>query len=173
MGRLTYARVGMTRDGGSTPPDGFRSLTVRTRLGVGDGVYEAAARALFGWEMHRATPLVTVPAGTPDAAPGVRVEVRLGPLRAPCEVVWTLGEEHRTGFAYGTLPGHPECGEESFVVHRLPDGTVDLTVHASSRPAAWYLRAAGPLGRLAQRVAAGGYGRALRRACRAAGSSPS
>jgi uncharacterized protein (UPF0548 family) len=148
------------------PPAGFRVLRVRTRLAPGS--YDAAARALFGWEMHRRTPFLDVPAGTQDAAPGIRVLVRMGPLRAPCRVVWTLTEDDRTGFAYGTLPGHPECGEEAFVLRRHPDGTVDFTVLAFSRPAARLVRAAGPLGRLGQRVAADQYGRALRRACRAA-----
>lgn len=161
---VDYSSVGMTAPEGPAAPAGFHGLTVRTRLGV--GTYDAAARALFGWEMHRGTPLLDVPAGTPDAAPGVRVTVRMGPLQAPCQVVWTLNEADRTGFGYGTLPGHPECGEESFVLRRHPDGSVDFTVHAYSRPAAWYLRAAGPLGRLGQRVAADQYGRALRRASR-------
>jgi uncharacterized protein (UPF0548 family) len=156
---LSYSTVGMTADDGPPPP-GFRRLRVRTRLDPGG--YEAAAAALFGWDMHRATPLLEVAAGTPQAAPGVRVLVRVGPLRAPCQVVWTVREEHRTGFAYGSLPGHPECGEEAFVIQRHPDGSVDFTVLAVSRPAAWYVRAAGPVGRLAQRLAAHAYGRALR-----------
>ncbi|MFF4764469.1 DUF1990 family protein [Streptomyces sp. NPDC001292] len=39
------------------------------------------------------------------------------------------------GFAYGTLPGHPVCGEEAFVVHRSPDGTVALTIRSLTRAA--------------------------------------
>ncbi len=159
MAELTYSTAGMTAVG-SVPPPGFHSLRVRTRLAPGG--YDAAAAALFGWGMHRATPLIRVAAGTPRADPGVRVLLRVGPLRAPCEVVWTLHEEHRTGFGYGTLPGHPECGEESFLIERHPDGSVDFTVHALSRPAAWYLKAAGPAGRLTQRFAARRYGAALR-----------
>lgn len=44
--------------------------------------------------------------------------VGAGPLRlrAPCRVVYTVTESRRRGFAYGTLPGHPECGEEAFVI---------------------------------------------------------
>ncbi len=38
------------------------------------------------------------------------------------------------------------------VEHRADD-TVVLTVRAFSRPAAWWLRLAGPLGRVVQRVA--------------------
>ena len=38
-----------------------------------------------------------------------------------------------------------------------------FTVRAFSRPAAWYMRAAGPFGRLGQRVFARRYAAALRR----------
>lgn len=164
MADFSYSPVGMTADGGPPPP-GFRALRVRVPLGPGD--FDAAAAALFGWEMHRATPLVRVAAGTPPAAPGVDVLVRMGPLRAPCRVVWTVREENRTGFGYGTLPGHPERGEESFLLARHPDGSVDFTVYALSTPAAWYLKAAGPSGRLVQRLVARRYGRALRTLARA------
>jgi uncharacterized protein (UPF0548 family) len=150
----------MTADDGPPPPPGFRALRVRVPLGP--GTYDAAVAALFGWRVHRALPLVTVSATAPEAAPGVRVFLRAGPLRAACEVVWTVREDDRAGFAYGTLPGHPECGEESFVVHRAPDGSADFTVFALSRPAARCLRAAPPAARLAQRAIAHRYGRALR-----------
>ncbi len=77
----------------------------------------------------------------------VVVGIGLGPLRieAPCQVIWTAYEPARIGFAYGTLAGHPECGEESFVVDMDPDGTVWFTVTAFSRPNAWYTRLAGPV----------------------------
>ncbi|WP_369214093.1 DUF1990 family protein [Streptomyces flavofungini] len=159
MSDLTYSPVGMTADGGSPPPPGFRRLQVRTQLDPGS--LEAAAKALFGWRMHRAVPL-GVSATAEEAAPGVRVTLRAGPFRAPCEVVWTVREENRIGFGYGTLPGHPECGEEAFVLRRYPDGSVDFTIVAVSRPAAWYVRAAGPVGHLLQWAAAQRYGRALR-----------
>ena len=84
--------------------------------------------------MHRATG-VGIDHRADAAAPGVDVTVSLGLLKAPCRVVWTLEEPRRAGWAYGTLPGHPECGEESFVVDRTGDGTVWLTITAFSRPA--------------------------------------
>jgi uncharacterized protein (UPF0548 family) len=116
--------------------------------------------------MHRGAGL-SVEAAAPEAAPGVRVVIGFGfgryRLRAPCEVVWTVREAHRSGFAYGTLTGHPERGEESFVVERGADGSVWLSVIAFSRASSWYLRAAGPFGRLSQRVIVCWYGRSLRR----------
>jgi uncharacterized protein (UPF0548 family) len=80
--------------------------------------------------------------------------------------VWTVHEERRAGFAYGTLGGHPESGEESFVVELRPDGTVWFTITAFSRPARWYTRLAGPLVPVAQRWYARRLGRTLRRIAR-------
>jgi uncharacterized protein (UPF0548 family) len=95
----------------------------------------------------------------------VEVSLGLGPLRvaAPCEVVWTVYEKNRTGFAYGTLAGHPEHGEESFVIDHGEDGSVWFTVMAFSRPARWYTRLSGPLVPVLQRWYARRLGRVLRR----------
>ena len=46
--------------------------------------------------------------------------VHLGPVRAPCRVVYVVDEPDRRGFAYGTLPGHAESGEELFLVRYDP-----------------------------------------------------
>ncbi len=57
----------------------------------------------------------------------------------------------RQGFAYGTLKGHPERGEESFVIERdVHTGTVTATVRAFSRPGRWSTKLLGPIGRLLQ-----------------------
>lgn len=165
MAELTYQPVGMTAPDGPSPPAGFHPLRVATGLGHGPSVFHAASEALGAWRMHRGLGL-RVDADGQQAALGVELELRFGPLRAPCRVVWTVREERRVGFAYGTLVGHPERGEEAFVVEWLPDDSVRLTVSALSTPAAWYVRAAGPLGRGAQRLIARGYGWSLRRAAR-------
>src|SRR5262245_57485179 len=124
------------------------------------------------FRMHRATG-VRVAATAESAAPGVEVVVRLGvgPLRiaAPCRIVWTVSDPSRIGFGYGTLPGHPERGEESFVVHRDADGQVWLTVTAFSRPGRWYTAAAGPVVPLLQSAYARLLGATMRRLCGRAG----
>ncbi len=102
--------------------------------------------------------------GADRAAPGVDVTVTLaGVIRAPCRVVWTTEERRRAGWAYGTLPGHPESGEEAFVVDRTGDGTVWLTVTAFSRPAKWYTKAGGAAARGFQHAYARRCGTVLRR----------
>ncbi|GAA4824558.1 DUF1990 domain-containing protein [Streptomyces ziwulingensis] len=161
---FTYDAVGATREQDHCPP-GFHPLHVRTRLGEGEPVFQRAAEALLTWEMHRAVG-VGLDTGADRAAPGVDVTVTLaGMIRAPCRVVWTLEERRRAGWAYGTLPGHPECGEEAFVVDRTGDGTVWLTVSAFSRPAKWYAKAGGPAARGLQQAYARRCGKVLRDLC--------
>jgi len=90
------------------------------------------------------------------------VLVRMGFLPAPCRVVYVIDEPDIRGFGYGTLAGHPECGEERFVVRRDPDtSSVFAEVSAFSRPATWWSKAGGPLVSVAQRVIAGRYLRAV------------
>lgn len=159
---FTYDHVGATREPGFCPP-GFHALHHQTRLGEGERVFRQAAEALFTWELHREMG-VGIDATADRAAPEVDVTVTLaGVLKAPCRVVWTVEERRRAGWAYGTLRGHPESGEESFVVNRTGDGTVWLTVSAFSRPARWYARAGGPATRGFQQAYARRCGKVLRR----------
>ncbi|MER6977529.1 DUF1990 family protein [Streptomyces carpinensis] len=161
---FTYEEVGATREQGHCPP-GFHRLHVRTRIGEGEEVFRRAAEAVLTWEMHRTAGL-GVDASADRAVPGADVTVTLaGMIKAPCRIVWALEEPRRAGWAYGTLPGHPETGEESFVVDRTGDGTVWLTVTAFSRPAKWYTRAGGPATRGLQHAYARRCGAVLRRLC--------
>lgn len=145
-------------------PDGYRHLHHRTRIGYGREVFEAAGAAVLSFRMHRAAG-ASVRADGP-AVPGARVEIGLGagPLRigVPCEVVATSHTPGLTGFTYGTLTGHPACGEESFLVELAADGNVWFEVTAFSRPAAWYTRLAGPLLPVLQRAFVRSLGRHLR-----------
>jgi uncharacterized protein (UPF0548 family) len=162
---LTYAEHGATRD--ASLPAGYGHVHRDVSIGTGRAAFEAAADGLLGWRMHRGAGL-SVPASTPTAAPGVTVVLRLGlgPLGVtiPCRVVYLVDEEDRRGFAYGTLPGHPEQGEEAFVVTLRPDGDVRLMIRAFSRPASRLARAGGPATRAVQALVTTRYVQALRRA---------
>ncbi|MET9735291.1 DUF1990 domain-containing protein [Streptomyces sp. NPDC006458] len=161
---FTYDEVGATRRDGYCPP-GFHPLHVRTRIGEGEAVFRRAAEAVRTWEMHKALG-VGVQADAERAVEGGDVTITLaGVIKAPCRVVWTVDEPRRAGWAYGTLDGHPECGEESFVVDRTGDGTVWLTVSAFSRPARWYSRAGGAATRGLQNAYARRCGKVLRELC--------
>ena len=165
MDEFTYAEVGATRD--ATLPTGYRHLRHVSRLDR--DAFAAAAEAVLTFRILSAAG-ERVEADAPRAAPGVEVTswLQLGPLhpRVPCRVVWTEESPERVGFAYGTLPGHPARGEESFVVTRDERGDVWFTITSFSRPATWYMRAAGPLAPLLQAGYARLRARALRRMIR-------
>jgi uncharacterized protein (UPF0548 family) len=157
---FTYAEVGATRD--DRMPAGYGHVHRDVRLGSGEGSFGRAVDALFDWRMHSLAGLKLVRSGG-RAAPGVVVVFR-GPLRLtiPCRVVYVVDEPGRRGFAYGTLPGHPERGEESFVVTLTETGEVRFRIRAFSRPASLLARAGGPVTRLVQQYATGRYVAALR-----------
>jgi uncharacterized protein (UPF0548 family) len=157
---LTYEPVGLTRHG--PPPPGFDHLGVVRRLGTGDAAYRAAAEAVMTFGAQRGTGL-RPRATAARAAEGVDLVSRLGPVPAPCRVVWTVEGPDRTGFAYGTLSGHPASGEEAFMVERRGDDVVGV-IRAYSRPATTLARLGGPLTRVLQRLTALAYLGALRRA---------
>ncbi len=160
MSELTYPEVGATR--GEELPPGYRHVRRHESLGTGFEVYRRAVDGLRGWRMQRGAGL-RVPAEAPPPAVGVRVTFGVAGLRVPCQVVWVLDEERRFGYGYGTLPGHPESGEEAFVVHIDAAERVWLDLRAFSRPARWYTRLGGPLGWLVQDLATRRYVTTLRR----------
>jgi uncharacterized protein (UPF0548 family) len=163
---LTYSEVGATRDGDAAPAAGYRHVSRRALVGTGEAAFAVAAGALREWRMFKAAGLV-VRASTPEVTEGADVTTGLGvgPLRLwiPCRVVWLVDEPTRFGFAYGTLPGHPQSGEEAFEVSLAADLRVWFDVRAFSRPATWYARLGGPLTRAIQDRVTDRYLRGLRR----------
>jgi uncharacterized protein (UPF0548 family) len=157
---LTYSPVGATRT--STYPEGFHRLEHTIELGTGDDAFEVARDRLMTWRMHLDAGL-RVTASRPRVTEGTVVRCGLGPLQIPCRVVWVHEEPDSCGFAYGTLPGHPESGEEAFLLVRN-EGRVRLVISAYSRPGRLSTRLAGPLGRIFQRVMTRRYAAALKAA---------
>jgi uncharacterized protein (UPF0548 family) len=72
-----------------------------------------------------------------------------------CRIVYRIdddGPTKRFGFAYGTLPDHPESGEERFMVEwSQADGSVWYDILAFSRPYQLLTRLAYPLVRRFQK----------------------
>jgi uncharacterized protein (UPF0548 family) len=157
---LTYPEVGLTRTG--PLPAGYRHLRYRTRIGSGPEVLAAAGEAIVTFRMHRATG-ARITADHGRAEPGTRVTVGLGPLRAPCQVVWVVQEERTRGFGYGTRAGHPATGEEAFLVELDDRDQVWFSVTAFSRPAGTLMRLGGPVAVLFQHLYARLCGRAVRK----------
>ena len=99
---------------------------------------------------RRAGVLVGTSAGV--AKPGAHVKVGVGPLSGGCRVVYVVDEPNQRGFAYGTLQGHPESGEEFFGVRFDPTNEkVYAQVVAFSRPGQWWSKPAAWLGSVVQR----------------------
>lgn len=137
---------------------GFQVRVKESPLEVTEGTYTSVAFDLSGAPISPgrsdADEVVYGAEGFELIAPGDTAElttpVWLGKLTLPCRVIYVIDEPNRKGFAYGTLPGHPECGEESFVVDQTEDGSVWLTIRAFSRPSAWQWWVAYPILRLVQ-----------------------
>jgi uncharacterized protein (UPF0548 family) len=161
---FTYPEVGATRTGDL--PAGVHVARRRAVIGRGDEAFARAVAAVFDWAPQRHAGL-RVRASGPASTEGAVVLMTAGlpplGLRIPCRVVWSVTDGDRQGYAYGTLPGHPESGEESFVVSR--DGAdVVFEMVAFSRLATRAARLGGPVSRVLQAVALTRYTGAVRRA---------
>ncbi len=146
---FTYLGVGQTR---AESPPGFRSFTRSASLPVGAD-FDAAAHAVLAWQVQSRAGL-DVAASTLTIEPDAVAVMRFGSgplaLRIPCRVVYVINEPNRQGFAYGTLPGHPESGEEAFILHREPGDRIHFVITAFSRPATRLAKIGGPVSRWIQ-----------------------
>jgi uncharacterized protein (UPF0548 family) len=150
------------RDVGATAerrcPRGSRPLEASAHVGTAADLGRAGEFVLgFGMQQGAGFEVVTDVA---SAVPGevVLVRMRIGPLRveAPTRVVRVIEERDRRGFAYGTLDGHPEAGEEEFVVERRGD-QLWAAVYAFSRPGRWFTWLGAPVARRLQGRATAAY----------------
>lgn len=147
----SYPEVGTTRD--DRVPARYNLDHNRQLLGRGPAVFAAASRSIREWRMF--------PAGWTDIVP--RAAIREGETIAvlihalglwwlnACRIVYVIDEPRRFGFAYGTLPGHIERGEERFTVEWLADDTVWYDVRAVSQPRHWSAWLGYPVTRALQR----------------------
>ncbi|MFJ8345139.1 DUF1990 family protein [Streptomyces sp. NPDC094153] len=168
---LTYGPAGATRPAdepwpsGNTGPRPYARTVV---IGRGEADWRAAADAVLRWGVKRRSGFTV--SGRDGAGERVvegaeyQVTAAFGPclVREPVRVVAVVDTPDRSGFAYGTLPGHPVSGEEAFIVHRSPDGTVALTIRSltGAAPHGWW-RPVFPVLLIAQRVFRRRYLRAL------------
>lgn len=148
---LSYAEVGATR---GRLPDGYTVDRNTVTLGSGRQTFEKAAAALRAWEMFN---LGWVRVSHPDTAIAVNETVavlihHLGfwSLNAS-RIVYTIDEDRRFGFAYGTVQDHAEQGEERFSVEWKADGSVLYDILAFSRPRQWQAKAGRPIARMLQK----------------------
>jgi uncharacterized protein (UPF0548 family) len=146
---VTYKAVGATRT--AALPAGYHHDDVEAFV-EGDGVFERARLGLQSWECHRGAGAEVFPPMLSQGAT-VLVLLRLGPfvVVAPCRVLYVVDEPTAFGFAYGTLPGHPEEGEEQFMVNVTGADQVRVRIRSFSKPVGPLVRAVAPVARAIQR----------------------
>jgi uncharacterized protein (UPF0548 family) len=167
---FTYAAVGAT-SGKQVPPADFAVDRTRVELGRGSIVFERAKRALGEWRQFRLDWLEAFPNNTPICAgETVLVIARVGGMwwTNAARIVYVVAEsdvaKSQFGFAYGTLPGHVETGEERFLIEwdRATDN-VSFEILAFSRPRHFLVRLNKRRARTMQRRFAAGSTAAMKR----------
>jgi len=151
---FSYPEVGASRN--KTAPHGYTVDHNRALLGSGEGAFERAKAAIREWRMFDFPWLELCFPDTP-IEPGKTVAVLASHFGFwslnPSRIVYVVDEAEplrRYGFAYGTLRGHAELGEERFTVEHQPEDSVWYDILAFSRPSP-LVRLANPIARQMQR----------------------
>lgn len=152
---FTYPSVGSTA---GTPPVGYVVDRTRVKIGEGEEAFRATKDAFARWEQFRLGWVELAPADTPIRV-GSCVAVTARVLGVwwsnACRIVYTVDETGpvcRFGFAYGTLPGHAESGEERFLIEwDRTENAVWYDIIAFSRPKHLLVRLGYPLTRRMQK----------------------
>lgn len=152
---FSYSEVGATA---KEPPAGYVVDRTRVKLGDGESVFRAAKTALQRWAHFDLGWVAAWPTDTPiEAGQVVAVMGRaFGQwwLNA-CRIIYVVNESgpiDRFGFAYGTLPGHVEKGEERFRIEwDRETGSVWYDILAFSRPNRFVARLGYPVVRRLQK----------------------
>ena len=160
---LTYREAGATA--GVMPP-GYRHDRWEIDLCAFDhAAFRRLAASLRHWQPQLGAGFTIVP-GRP-VIPGLTfalvVPLPIGYATCVGRVIYVTEAPEDFGFAYGTLPAHPEQGEEAFHVTRHGSRLM-FTVTAFSRPRHPAARLGGPVTRALQLRANRSYLRAMRRA---------
>lgn len=165
---FSYPEVGASRTGA---PRGYPVNHLRSPIGSGTDTFARAVEAIRQWKMY-ALPWTRL--YWPDTS--IIVSATVGVLA--CHFgFWSLNESRiiyvveddgviqRYGFAFGTVPGHAEAGEERFTVewHRQDD-SVWYELFAFARACHLLAKAGSPLMRLVQKRFAVDSQRAMREA---------
>jgi uncharacterized protein (UPF0548 family) len=137
---FSYSPAGITRN---PPASGYNVDHNRVQLGSGLGCFTGAVTAVQKWKMFDLDWVRLFWDDTP-IQPGSTVAVVVSHMgfwsMNACRIAYVVeesDERHRYGFAYGTLPGHAERGEESFTVEwNKQDDTVWYDILAVSKPGA-------------------------------------
>lgn len=136
---FSYPETGATK---GEIPSGYPINHHRIKLGDGAKTFARAKSAVDRWTMYDLDWTKVYPSQKPPlTGESVCVVVNHGFCWSlnPCRIVYVLeektGESERYGFAFGTLPGHSETGEERFTVEfNLKDNSVFYELISFARP---------------------------------------
>lgn len=162
---LTYAEHGATATG---MPPGYHHDEWEADLGgFSQAQFDRLADWLRNWRVQTGSGMTIFPAE--PVRPGLTFALwfRLPGVYATAvgRVVYVTSEPDRAGFAYGTLPAHPERGEEAFHLVRQGDRLL-FKVRAFSRPRHPLARLGAPASRVMQRRMNLAYVATMREAAR-------
>lgn len=147
---FSYPEVGATA---GELPAGYHLDRFETDLGADvGGRFDRAGEAVRNWVPQKGAGISILPDQpvTPDLAFVLLLKLPVvGWATAPARVAYVMDDADRAGFAYGTLPGHPEIGEEAFLVTRR-NGRVTFQVIGFSRPRLLLARLGAPVARTIQ-----------------------
>ena len=151
---FSYKEVGASK---TIIPENYPINHHRIQLGSGADVFARAKNAVQSWTMYNLEWTRLYTPNTPIAVGEVVVVVvnhRFCWSLNPCRIIYILEERgaiERFGFAFGTLPGHSETGEERFTVEwRRDDDAVWYELLAFARPHHFLAKIGFPFVRLAQ-----------------------
>jgi uncharacterized protein (UPF0548 family) len=154
---FNYAEVGQSL---GPAPAGYVVTHSRINLGQGEKIFSKSVDALGNWKMFD---LGWVSVCWPEA------EIEVGTTVAvlarhfgfwslhPARIVFLVNEDdgrmRRRGFAYGTLQGHGEKGEETFIIEwrHADDDSVWYDLRSFSRPGHILTSISYPLARILQK----------------------
>lgn len=147
----TYTALEGTRTGDVSGYDNDHNCCI---IGSGEYQWEAAKEALHLWTQFPAPWTKILPE---------RASLKVGQTVAvlfrifgvwwinSARIVYAFDEPNRFGFAYGTLLGHLETGEECFWIERDTEGVITYHIRAFSKPYYWFVKLAYPMARYYQR----------------------
>jgi len=159
---LSYESLDSARDI-SVARRGWNIDRKRVLLGHGQATFDLAKAAINRWQMFPSSIATVLGVAVPRE--GLVVGVLFHPAPLPlwilmaARVIGLVDERQRQGadrterygFVYGTLPDHPERGEERFLVEwQQTDNSVWYDLLAVSQPAHWLARIGYPYTRFEQ-----------------------
>jgi uncharacterized protein (UPF0548 family) len=165
---FSYSAVGATA---TIPPTDYVVDRTRIKLGKGESVFRSARAALQRWEQFRLGWVEAWPPDTPiktgEVVAVMGRAIGLWWLNS-ARIVYVVDESgpiSKFGFAYGTLPGHIESGEERFLIEwDQGENSVWYDILAFSRPNHFLIRLGNPVVRKAQKRFGRDSAAAMRRA---------